>query len=194
MNLPNKISLVRIFLIPIFMFLFLVSFIPYGKLIATIIFIVACSTDFIDGMIARKTNQVTSLGKFLDETADKLLTTSFLVILLVENILNPIFAVVAVFSILARDQIVGLVRRMAVKKNIVIAAGKLGKIKTIILDVALSMLMIICVCKQMNLLENDFVQIFYYVSVSIFIIGLVLNLISGIDYVVKNTYAFKDID
>ena len=71
MNLPNKITLVRIILIPFFLFFYLAEFIPYGKLIATGILILACLTDAIDGYIARKYNLVTDLGKLLDPVADK---------------------------------------------------------------------------------------------------------------------------
>ena len=81
MNLPNKISICRILLIPIVMFFYLADFLPFGKVIALAIYVIAASTDFVDGMIARRTNQVTSLGKFLDESADKLLTTSILVMM-----------------------------------------------------------------------------------------------------------------
>ena len=84
MNLPNKLTLLRIILIPFMMFFYLADFIPYGigKIVAIVIFILASLTDLLDGKIARKYNLVTDLGKFLDPIADKLLTaTAFLLIL-----------------------------------------------------------------------------------------------------------------
>ena len=80
MNLPNKLTLLRIFLIPIFLLIFLIS-IPYGQYIATAIFIIAASTDGLDGYIARKRKQITNLGKLMDPLADKLLITAALIVL-----------------------------------------------------------------------------------------------------------------
>ena len=84
MNLPNKITLSRIFLIPVFVVVFFLTVIPYNYFIACIIFIVASCTDFIDGHIARKYNLVTNLGKFLDPIADKVLVSSALICMLVK--------------------------------------------------------------------------------------------------------------
>ena len=187
MNLPNKISICRIMLIPIVMFFYLATFIPCGKLVALIIYIVAASTDFVDGMIARRTNQVTNLGKFLDESADKLLTTSILIMILADNIFNITFGVIAVFSILARDQIVGFIRRMAVTNGgRVIPANKLGKIKTIILDISLALIMFIAVNTQMNLFDGTILNIYTIFTYIVFLIGLIMNIVSGINYVWNN--------
>ena len=91
MNLPNKITLCRLLLIPVIIFFYLAdSFIPAGKLIATIIFAIAIFTDFLDGYFARKLNMVTTLGKFLDNIADKMLVLSCLVLLICDGtILAP---------------------------------------------------------------------------------------------------------
>ena len=79
MNTPNKITLSRLLLIPLIVFFYLATFIPYARLVATILFIIACLTDFVDGHLARKTNQVTDLGKFFDSIADKvLIATGFI--------------------------------------------------------------------------------------------------------------------
>ncbi|MBQ7307561.1 MAG: CDP-diacylglycerol--glycerol-3-phosphate 3-phosphatidyltransferase [Clostridia bacterium] len=193
MNLPNKISICRILLIPIVMFFYLATFIECGKLVALLIYVVAASTDFVDGMIARRTNQVTSLGKFLDESADKLLTTSILVMILSEGILNNIFCVLAVFSILARDQIVGFLRRMAVqRKGLVVAADKLGKIKTIILDISLALIMFLSVNNTYLWLQGTLGQVYLVFTYTVFSIGLVMNLVSGINYVYKYRECLKD--
>ena len=73
MNTPNKITLTRILMLPLIVFFYLATFIPYGRLVAAILFVVACLTDFLDGYLARKNNQVTTLGKFFDTIADKML-------------------------------------------------------------------------------------------------------------------------
>ena len=73
MNTPNKITLSRLLLIPLIVFFYLATFIPYARLVAAILFVIAALTDFVDGRIARKTNQVTDLGKFFDAIADKVL-------------------------------------------------------------------------------------------------------------------------
>lgn len=192
MNLPNKISTFRILLIPVVMFFYLASFIEWGKIVATAIYIFAASTDFVDGMIARKTNQVTSLGKFLDESADKLLTTSILVMLLSDGTFFEVFGVIAVFSILARDQIVGFIRRLAVKKGIVVAADKLGKIKTILLDISLALLMLIAVNNTYLFMQGTVEQVYIIFTYVVFSLGLIMNIVSGINYVYKYRDCLKD--
>jgi len=84
MNLPNKLSLLRIFLIPVMLFFYLADFVPYGKVIALAVFIIAAFTDFLDGKIARKHNLVTNLGKLLDPIADKLLVMSGLLLVVID--------------------------------------------------------------------------------------------------------------
>ena len=192
MNLPNKISLCRIFLIPIVMFFYLATFMECGKIIALVIYIIAASTDFIDGMIARRTNQVTNLGKFLDESADKLLTTSILIMMLDDGTYIKLFGVLAVFSILARDQIVGFIRRLAVKKGIVIQADKLGKIKTILLDVSLAMLMLVAVNNGYHFMQNEIETAYLTLTYTVFSLGLIMNIVSGVNYVYKYRDCLKD--
>ena len=82
MNLPNKITCVRLALIPVFVFFYMADFIPYGKLVAALVFAAACLTDFLDGRIARKRGLVTNLGKFLDPIADKVLVMAGLLVLI----------------------------------------------------------------------------------------------------------------
>lgn len=193
MNLPNKISLCRIFLIPIVMFFYLAEFLVWGKIVALCIYVFAVSTDFVDGMIARRTNQVTSLGKFLDESADKLLTTSILVMLLSDGIMiNKVFGVIAVFSILARDQVVGFMRRMSAVKGIVVAADKLGKIKTIILDISLALLIFIAINNVYNFMQGTFLEIYLVFTYVVFSLGLIMNIVSGVNYVYKCRSCLKD--
>ena len=194
MNLPNRISLTRILIIPIIIAIYVIDAIPCGKLIATILFAIAAYADFVEGMIARKTNQVTNMGKFLDESADKLLTTGALLLILQDAIIPVPFGVVAVFIILARDQIVSLLRRLATQKGITIAADKWGKMKTVVFDISIPMLLLIGASKQINLFSENFLNIFSIITFVIFSIGLVLNIFSCVNYIVKNKSAFLDIN
>ena len=98
MNLPNKLTVLRMVLIPFVMFFYLATFIPYGigKIVALVIFIVAALTDLLDGKIARKHNLVTNLGKFLDPIADKILTASVLFMLMADGTIPAPWGVIVV--------------------------------------------------------------------------------------------------
>lgn len=127
MNLPNKLSIFRIILIPFAMYFMMNGGIPYNMYIALVIFAVACFTDFLDGYIARKYNLVTNLGKFLDPLADKMLVISVLVCF-VELGYKNVWWVLAL--IVARELAITGFRVIAADKKVVIAANMLGKIKT----------------------------------------------------------------
>ena len=193
MNLPNKITLSRIFLIPVFGVLFFVEF-PLHYFAAAIVFIVASCTDFIDGHIARKYNLVTNLGKFLDPIADKVLVSTALIFLLVRpDVLSVqwgnwtvLYAGICVAVILARELIVSGFRMVAASTGLVLAADKIGKIKTTFQDLAIVALLI----------GVDFFGLLQ-VSCVINAIGIVclgiatlLTMWSGISYVVKNRAVF----
>ena len=106
MNLPNKLSLLRIILIPFMLFFYLATFVPYGKIIALAIFIIAALTDMLDGKIARKYNLVTNLGKLLDPIADKLLVMSALLLVVVDyTIPHPYGVIIAITIIVANINI-----------------------------------------------------------------------------------------
>ena len=135
MNLANKLTLLRVILIPFFIVCFYIPNlvfntidlnnyqIPYAYIIGLVIFLVAAITDFIDGYIARKYNMITDFGKFMDPLADKLLVTAALLMLLEHTLISGW----VVFFILAREFIVTGFRMLAASKGIVIAAGWLGK-------------------------------------------------------------------
>ena len=127
MNLANKLTMIRIFLVPVFLFFITVKEIPYGSIIATVVFIIASITDQLDGHIARSRNQITNFGKFMDPLADKLLVTAALVSLVELNLV----AGWAVVVILAREFAVSGLRTLAASDGIVIAASWWGKIKTV---------------------------------------------------------------
>ncbi|QNO16492.1 CDP-diacylglycerol--glycerol-3-phosphate 3-phosphatidyltransferase [Alkalicella caledoniensis] len=189
MNLANRITLARIFLAPIFMVIIVIN-IPYGELIAAAFFIIAASTDGLDGYIARKNKQVTNFGKFLDPLADKLLITAALFTLVWMKELGPIIA----FIIISREFAVTGLRVIAASEGIVIAASKWGKIKTIMQIIAISALTINAGLADTNVaflqwFLNFFrVDIIAYVSL---ILAVILTIFSGLDYFYKNRHVIK---
>lgn len=136
LNLPNKITLARIALIPIVVILYFVNF-PYHEIAACIVFMLCCSTDFIDGNIARKRNLVTDLGKFLDPIADKVIVVIMLFVFVGDGTLPGWYNQIIAGVIISREIIITAFRIIAVQKNVVLAADKLGKIKTTFLDIGL---------------------------------------------------------
>lgn len=166
MNLPNQLTILRIFLIPFFVFFMLSDF---SKWIALIIFVVASLTDMLDGKIARKYNLVTDFGKFMDPLADKLLVCSAL-ICLVELKRIPAWIVIAIIS---REFIISGFRLVAAEKQIVIAANFWGKIKTVC-----QMFMVILMIA--NIRELTLItQIMMWLS-------LILTVVSLMTYMVQN--------
>lgn len=192
MNLPNRITLVRIFLIPIMVFLYLASFIPYGKLIALAVFILAACTDFLDGMIARKYGLVTNLGKFLDPIADKLLTASALLLVVCDMTLPPPYGVIVAIIILGRELNISAFRQVAATKNFVMAADKWGKVKTIFQDIALPALMVLSLIYQYSWFSQTFVFVFEIICYSLIGIATLLTIISGCNYIIKNFNVLKE--
>ena len=190
MNLPNKITLLRIALIPVFMifafpypeFMQSISFpglsflVKYSDLIALILFVVAASTDAVDGHIARKYNLVTDFGKFLDPIADKLLVTAALLALMC---VDKVYAW-ATMIILIREFIVTGLRLVAGTKGIVIAAGQLGKLKTPFQTAALSVLL------AAPVFPAGGEKIVYIIGDVLMGIAVLLTIVSGVEYIYKN--------
>ncbi|MDO4661953.1 MAG: CDP-diacylglycerol--glycerol-3-phosphate 3-phosphatidyltransferase [Tissierellia bacterium] len=167
MNIANKVTMVRLFLVPVFMIVYLILGNDYN--IAAILFTVASLTDALDGHLARSRNLVTTFGKFADPLVDKLLTMAAFV-LLAGNGIIPSWAVVI---IIARELIITGFRTIAASQNITIAASIYGKAKTFTQCIAIVML----------LLNSQFFAKF---GVVVFYIAVVLTILSGIDYLVKN--------
>ena len=178
MTVSNKLTLLRIFLVPVFIAAFYWRFSQYWNFIAAAIFIIAAITDMLDGQLARKYNQVTDFGKLMDPIADKLLTTSAL-ILLVEWGRFP--AVIAII-IIGREFWISGIRMIAATNNVVIAASWLGKLKTIT--------QIVAICAV--LLENvGFREIGVPFDSIMIYVALIFTVWSGIDYSVKNKKCFS---
>ncbi|MDO5780557.1 MAG: CDP-diacylglycerol--glycerol-3-phosphate 3-phosphatidyltransferase [Clostridium sp.] len=193
MNLANKLTMLRIFLVPVFLVFITVKEIPYGSIIATVVFIIASLTDQLDGHIARSRNQITNFGKFMDPLADKLLVTAALVAL-VELKLVAGWAVVV---ILAREFAVSGLRTLAASDGIVIAASWWGKIKTVTQMIAILLLLlkvnINTSANAINFINNNsFLNSFFtYVPETIMFIAVLITIISGIDYFVKNKHVIS---
>ncbi len=210
MNTPNKITISRIILIAITLLsLFVLSFfkdlqtpllgnsgINLIFLIVACVFIIAAFTDFLDGYLARKNNEVTNLGKFLDPIADKILINSLVILLIAPQFFAPYnheqvvsFNIWCGVLLIVRDVIVDALRFIAASKNVVIAANIFGKLKTVFEMVTISLILL-----------NGFP--FYYFDASWYqglhitdfavYITTAMSLISGIIYIVQNIKVFKD--
>ena len=178
MNLPNKLTIMRVILIPFFVFFLLSPYFPaYGNYIAVAIFIVASLTDMLDGKIARKYNLVTNFGKFMDPLADKLLVCSAMICLIELDRLAAWILIV----IIAREFIISGFRLVASDNGVVIAASYWGKFKT-----TFQMLMVIVLILD---IQMPFFQI---LGTVLTYVALILTVVSLIDYIVKNKDVLKD--
>lgn len=191
MNLPNKITISRIALIPLVMFFYLASFIPYGKAVAIFLFILAAYTDHLDGAIARKRNMVTDFGKFLDPIADKLLMTTGLLLVLADGTMIQPWGVIMAIIIIAREFIVSALRQIAATKKVVMAADMLGKIKANFQPVAIAFFMLLAV-HNANPFMGSFTFAFTIISYVLMGIATLLTIISGVNYLIKNKAVFKE--
>ncbi|MEG0894501.1 MAG: CDP-diacylglycerol--glycerol-3-phosphate 3-phosphatidyltransferase [Oscillospiraceae bacterium] len=175
MNTPNKITVLRVILVPIFLIFMLIPSIPFNYLIAFLIFVAISISDFLDGYLARKNNMVTTFGKFLDPLADKVAVISALLCFCPINMAS----IVALIIIISREFMVSALRLVAVSEGIVIAAGNLGKIKT-----AFSMITILITLFLLGININT--QIVSIISNTLVWITAFFTVISGIEYMVKN--------
>ncbi|HAB59608.1 MAG TPA: CDP-diacylglycerol--glycerol-3-phosphate 3-phosphatidyltransferase [Lachnospiraceae bacterium] len=177
MNLPNKLTLARICMIPIFVFFLLTDMVPNSNYIAVAIFIIACLTDALDGYIARKYNLISNFGKFMDPLADKLLVSSAL-ICFVQLQLIPAWIIIVIIS---REFIISGFRLIASDNGIVIAASWWGKFKT----TAQMIMSVLLIVNFDGVFFNTLEQVFIYIA-------LVLTVISLIDYLLKNKNVLKE--
>ncbi len=210
MNLPNKITLARICMIPLFVVVFYLDVIPYNYLISAVIFVLAALTDALDGHIARSRNLVTNLGKFLDPIADKVLVSTAFILLLTRSFIfyapfllffdtdlemlsvqsiTSIVSGVCVAVILARELIVSGFRMVAAERKLVIAADKLGKIKTTCQDAAIAILL-----ASASFWDTTAGQIAGLVGLVFFFLCTFFTVLSGVNYIVKNRQVLKESD
>jgi len=168
MNIPNKLTLLRVIMIPLFIIFLIYDFVPFSDIFAIVLFVLAFFTDWLDGYIARKSNQVTNFGKIMDPLADKVLVASAMVCLNTMGIVNPWITI----AILAREFIVSGIRIAAAADGNVVAASMWGKLKT-----AWQFIAILTALLFME--KNIVVDICMWIN-------LILTIFSGIDYILKN--------
>ncbi len=177
MNLPNKLTVLRVLLIPFFVWAALGDPVPgYSKYIAVLIFIVASLTDLLDGKIARKYGLVTNFGKFMDPLADKLLVCAALICLVSCGMLSAWMVIV----VISREFIISGFRLVASDNGVVIAANYWGKFKT-----TFQMLMIIVLLLDLGGVFDLIGQILTWVA-------LILTVVSLVDYVIKNKHVILE--
>jgi CDP-diacylglycerol--glycerol-3-phosphate 3-phosphatidyltransferase len=192
MNLPNKLTILRIAMIPVFMAFFFLTMIPYNYFIAAIVFVLAAATDFLDGYIARKYHLVTNLGKFLDPIADKVLVSTALILMLTVDAIPPPLFSIAVAVILARELIVSGFRMVAASRGLVLAADKIGKVKTVFQDLAIFVLLAGYDFFGVFDSSPDSVNPINVAGLVLLVIAAVLTIWSGVSYIVKNREVLKE--
>ncbi len=171
MNLPNRITIFRVFMIPLFVVLMMLQRIPGNEFYALAVYAIACISDALDGHIARKYNLITDFGKFMDPVADKLLVCSALICFVEQGLMPAWIALI----IISRELIIDGFRLVAAGKGIVIAASIWGKAKTVVQMIACFTLILNADMLVFNIAE----QVLIYAS-------LVLTVISLADYIYKN--------
>jgi CDP-diacylglycerol---glycerol-3-phosphate 3-phosphatidyltransferase len=194
MNLPNKLTLLRIAMIPLFVVIF---YIPVLKetsfsvgtlefsldyLLGFVVFAIAAYTDRLDGKIARRDNLITTFGKFMDPLADKLLVTSAL-LLGIELGLIPAFVAILIIS---REFMVTGIRLLAVGEGKVIAASNLGKAKTVSQMVMIIVLLLLPVERSMMFTYPDGFLVQAILADALISLATILTVVSGVDYLLKN--------
>lgn len=179
MNLPNKLTVLRLVFIPFYVFFLLTDFFKFSTLIAGIIFALASLTDFADGKIARAKNLVTDFGKFADPLADKILVMSAMVCFVK---LGRLYAWVCII-ILAREFAVSGLRLIVAGKGTVLAASRWGKYKT-----AFQMFMCVFMTLDMEAFgaQGIFLTVYNIITMALMYVSLILTIISMIDYFYKN--------
>lgn len=196
MNLPNKLSVARLLLIPIIIVTFYLQF-PCHYIVSCALFGIAAFTDFLDGHIARKYNLVTDLGKFLDSSADKVLVLTTLILLLDAGLLTgglfPSFiGGLCVILILAREILISCLRMVTAAKGVVMAADKLGKLKTILQDVSIVFFLLAGEIGEGGTLYNAFNNVEFaaglhdgilITALVLFGLAVIMTVVSGVHYV-----------
>lgn len=181
MNLPNKLTLLRVCMIPLFVILALIET-TATQILAVIVFLLACFTDYLDGSIARSCNMVTDFGKFMDPIADKLLVMSAIVILVSQNRMPAWVCIV----MLAREFIISGFRLVAAGKGTVIAAGMTGKAKTVTQMVAIVMLFLF------SSVHGGGHGFFYVLSNIVLYASAILSIASCVEYIWNNREVIAD--
>lgn len=191
-NVPNIITMSRVVLTPIMILLFLLP-IPnsIGLFAAFGVFVLGSFSDALDGYLARKYNLVSDLGKMLDSIADKFIQTTAIVLILAGTELLPLWAALTcLLIIILRDIWINAIRQICATKGVVVAADFLGKLKSIFLDVAVSVLMFYIAIR--GVVSGTFLTYLLITGMSIFVVGVALCLISCVNYTISCMPAVLD--
>lgn len=194
LNLPNKLTMLRIILVVVLIVFAILEYyggstkvlianieIAWTRIAMLIIFIVASFTDFLDGKIARSTNQVTTFGKLFDPIADKLLNNCIVIYFAICNDISFIVPIIYIF----RDTFVDGLRMIAAKKNITLAASILGKLKTVSQTILLVLVFILSPLYELYAWSK-------IVIIVVSVLSCAFSLISGIEYFLKNNQVFME--
>ena len=194
MNLPNKLTLLRIILVPFFIATILIDF-PLHYLVSGIIFGIASVTDSLDGRIARSQNLVTDFGKFADPLADKILVISALVCFLQTGLLGS-YGAIPVVVVLFREFAVSGIRLVAASSGKVVAANIWGKIKTVSQMVGIALIFamqsVLDIFKLTNFSIDGLSEIFLWAGIILVWISTLFTIISGVIYLKDNSSFLKD--
>lgn len=191
MNVPNILTMIRIFCTPIMAVMFLLP-IPnaIGVYVALGIYVFGCFTDLLDGKIARKYNLITDFGKFMDQIADKFITTTAMILVLFAGVTYSWLAITMLLVVVLRDILISGIRMVAANKNVVIAADIYGKVKSLFLDVA-NMVLMLWIGLVVSCGTTNFVEIVRYVGLALMGIGVLLSIVSCVNYSVKAVQALS---
>lgn len=189
MNLPNKLTTIRLVSVPLFVIIYLIPYQSLGismptfdilstqlsllDIVLFVIFALSALTDYLDGYLARKNDLVTTFGKFIDPIADKLIVNTALLLLASSNHITIVIPIIMI----ARDTIVDAIRLVASQKNVVLAASLLGKAKTMTQMLAIAILLLNNVIFSAVGIPMDQIMIW---------LATMISVISGIDYFMKN--------
>ena len=182
MNLPNKLTVLRMVMIPFFVFFMLMPSVPHHYLWAVVIFAAASFTDMLDGKIARKYHLVTDFGKLMDPLADKMLVNAALVCFTALGVVSPVVVII----ILGREFLVTSIRQIAAANGRVIAADLYGKVKTVFQMLSIIAAMILCDESILLAGKQTVIDMLMWITTA-------LTVLSGANYVVKNIEIFRDV-
>lgn len=197
MNIPNQLTVMRVLLIPLFVLFFYLQFSGHF-FVALAVFAIASFTDFLDGHWARKYKLITNLGKFLDPVADKILVSSAMILMLTEPLFFTAYtgawalvcAGCCVALILARELMVSGFRMVAADAGIVIAADKIGKLKTV--SQMVSLILLLVWSGLYEFFPGEVIsKVINYAGLGFFALATLLTVISGVNYVIKNIEVLK---
>ncbi len=195
MSLPNRITIVRITLIPLMVLGFyldeMIEGFKLGGLIAAALFSLAAITDFLDGYIARKRNLITTVGKFLDPIADKVLVITALFLIVEGGLVAAPYGAIFSSLIVARELMISGFRQIAASSGVVISADKSGKIKAVFQDIAMIMFLLLKTVRQFpELFGGALIDAYATLSYVVLAAAVILTIWSGIAYIVKNKAVF----